>query len=101
MNFHVMVDSGLLSNYPIHIFDSTKYIHPDSLINMYQQNKFTLGLLLDKPEQFHYKQPGNYPLPIHTLKRLCNFCVSASHCSNYLVVKRKVIYQKQSQRLKI
>ena len=67
MNFHVMVDGGLLSNYPVHIFDSTKYIYPDSSINMYQQNKFTLGLLLDKPEQFHYKQPGNYPLPIHTI----------------------------------
>ena len=67
MNFHVMVDGGLLSNYPIHIFDSTKYINPDSSINIFQQNKFTLGLLLDKPEQFHYKQPGNYPLPIHTL----------------------------------
>ena len=67
MNFHVMVDGEVLSNYPVHIFDSTKYIYPDLSINMYQQNKFTLGLLLDKPEQFHYKQPGNYPLPIHTI----------------------------------
>lgn len=67
MNFHLMVDGGLLSNYPIHIFDSTKYINPDSSGNMYQQNKSTLGLLLDKPEQLDYKQQGNYPLPIHTL----------------------------------
>ena len=62
-----MVDGEVLSNYPVHIFNSTKYIYPDLSINMYQQNKFTLGLLLDKPEQFHYKQPGNYPLPIHTI----------------------------------
>ena len=66
-NFHVMVDGEVLSNYPVHIFDSAKYIYPDSSTNMYQQNKFSLGLLLVKPEQFHYKQTGSYPLPIHTL----------------------------------
>ena len=66
-NFHLMVDGGLLSNYPVHIFDSTKFLYPDSSVNMYQQNIFTLGLLLDKPEQFSYKQPGNYPLSVRTL----------------------------------
>jgi NTE family protein len=65
--FHVMVDGGLLSNYPIQIFDSSKYINSDCSSNAYQKNESTLGLLLDKPEQLEYKQPGNYPLPIHTL----------------------------------
>lgn len=66
-NYHLMVDGGLLSNYPIQLFDSTKYISGDTINNVYQLNKFTLGLLLDKPEQLEYTQRGNYPLPIHSL----------------------------------
>ena len=63
MNFHVMVDGEVLSNYPAHIFDSAKYIYPDSSINMYQQNKFTLGLLLDKPEQSSTNSRAIIPYP--------------------------------------
>jgi NTE family protein len=66
-NYHLMVDGGLLSNYPIQIFDSTKYISGDTINNIYRLNKYTLGLLLDKPEQLEYTQRGTYPLPIHSL----------------------------------
>ncbi len=67
-NYHLMVDGGLVANYPVHIFDSSKYITTDpNAINHYQQNKFTLGLLLDKPEQLQYKQGETYPLPIHSI----------------------------------
>jgi NTE family protein len=66
-NFHLMVDGGLLSNYPLQVFDSTRYINNDTTTNAYQKNSFTLGLLLDKPEQLEFKQQGNYPLSINTL----------------------------------
>lgn len=66
-NFHLMVDGGLLSNYPLQVFDSSKYINNNTTKNVYQRNQFTLGLLLDKPEQLEFKQQGNYPLHINTL----------------------------------
>lgn len=65
--YHLMVDGGMLANYPIHIFDSTKFITGDTMNNSFLQNKETLGLLLDKPEQLEYRDKGNYPLPIYSL----------------------------------
>ncbi len=62
---HLMVDGGLLSNYPIQMFDSVKYT-TDSSENVFMENSETLGLLLDKPEQLSYKE-GVYPLPIGSL----------------------------------
>jgi NTE family protein len=68
-NYDLMVDGGLLSNYPIHIFDSTKYMNEDVTVNKFLENNETLGLLLDKPEQIEYNrtQAGNYPLSIRSL----------------------------------
>ena len=66
-NFHLMVDGGLLSNYPLQVFDSVKYVYNDTTPNVHRRNPYTLGLLLDKPEQLEFKQQGNYPLPINTL----------------------------------
>jgi NTE family protein len=67
-NYHLMVDGGLIANYPIQIFDSTKYISTDGRIkNDYIKNNETLGLLLDKPEQFNYNNEGNYPLAVRSL----------------------------------
>lgn len=66
---HVMTDGGLLSNYPIQIFDNEKY--GDCItVGKQKQNKETLGLLLEKPEQIEYSQhgKGNYPLPIKTVR---------------------------------
>ncbi len=68
-NIHVMTDGGLLSNYPIQIFDSEKY--GDCLINgTLKQNKETLGLILEKPEQIAYSKyhTGNYPFRIHSAR---------------------------------
>jgi NTE family protein len=78
-NLHLMVDGGVLSNYPLFLFDSTKYISasgaefmPDSIAqkNMPVGNPETLGLLMENPEQLSYneKQPGNYPIPINSLR---------------------------------
>jgi NTE family protein len=68
---HVMVDGGVLSNYPIFIFDSTRYMrHADSAINRYQQNHETIGLLMEMPEQIQYNVAinGNAPLPIYNMR---------------------------------
>lgn len=67
---HVMVDGGMLVNYPLSLFDSTKYLSStDSVKNMFVENPFTLGLLLEDPEQVnHQRQYGrNAPMAIHDL----------------------------------
>jgi NTE family protein len=66
-NYHLMVDGGLLSNYPLQLFDSTKYISNQEFSNTYQKNQQTLGLLLDRPEQLDDTREGTYPLSIHSL----------------------------------
>lgn len=50
-NYHLMVDGGLLSNYPIEIFDSSRYFSCDSNKCL---NRETLGLLLETPEQLDF-----------------------------------------------
>ena len=67
---HVMVDGGVLSNYPLFLFDSSKYISNDAVeINRSKENPETLGLLLEMPGQIEYnkKQAGNYPFTINTV----------------------------------
>ncbi len=68
-NLHLMTDGGLLSNYPIQIFDDEKYGDCVTIFGQ-KQNKETLGLLLEKPEQIEYSKikKGNYPLPIKTVR---------------------------------
>ncbi len=68
---HIMIDGGVLSNYPLSIFDSTKYITGGANgINKPAINPETLGLLMEIPEQIKYneQQPGNYPLAISSLR---------------------------------
>jgi NTE family protein len=67
---HVMVDGGVLSNYPIFLFDSTRYINgnnPD--VNTAMLNRETLGLLMEMPEQIQYniEQHGIYPFEINSM----------------------------------
>jgi NTE family protein len=45
-SLHVMVDGGLLHNYPIHMFDSTHFI-AGAVGNTYQYNTSVLGLKID------------------------------------------------------
>ncbi|MCY7422743.1 MAG: patatin-like phospholipase family protein [Chitinophagaceae bacterium] len=61
-NFHTMVDGGLLSNYPITMFDFKLYNSSNN-----DENAETLGLLLDKPEQVSFRPGESYPLPVHSL----------------------------------
>lgn len=67
---HVMVDGGVLSNYPIFLFDSARYIN-NSVPNAetVTENPETLGLLMEMPEQIKYntRQPGISPLAIYTI----------------------------------
>lgn len=64
---HMMVDGGLLSNYPISIFDSPQYFNCKDLKNVCR-NMETLGLLLEKPEQLNYHNGNkNKPLQITSL----------------------------------
>ncbi len=67
-NFHMMVDGGLLSNYPVHIFDSTRYIQSGKE-NYYVLNNETVGMLLDKPEAQLLQQKSRRPLTIQTLSQ--------------------------------
>ena len=48
--YHVMVDGGLIANFPIHLFDSTKYID-DSKPNEFAINAHTIGFRIDRAEQ--------------------------------------------------
>ena len=68
-SIHLMADGGLLSNYPIQLFDDKKYGNCVATGNTIE-NTETLGLILEKPEQIAYSQQykGNYPLPVHSVK---------------------------------
>jgi NTE family protein len=50
-DYHLMVDGGLLSNYPVGLFDSSRYF---SCASSECINTETLGLLLETPEQLDY-----------------------------------------------
>lgn len=67
---HVMVDGGVLSNYPISLFDSARYVTaPAANTKTTFENPETIGLLMEMPEQIKYnaQQPGVYPLAIDNM----------------------------------
>jgi NTE family protein len=64
-DLHLMVDGGLLSNYPVDMFDHPQYFSCDST-KTNCKNPETLGLLLEKPDQLEYGKT-NKPLPISSL----------------------------------
>jgi len=71
MNLHMMVDGGALSNYPLNIFDSSRYVSGVSLTrNVAMENPETLGLMMESPEQiaFNRTQKGNPPMPIKSMR---------------------------------
>ena len=68
---HVMVDGGVLSNYPLFLFDSTRYTGNHAAgENRYIENPETLGLLMERPDQlaFNETQPGNSPYTISSMR---------------------------------
>lgn len=67
---HVMVDGGVLSNYPLFLFDSTRYINSHiPIAGSFTENPETLGLLMEIPEQIQYntQQSGIYPFAIYSM----------------------------------
>lgn len=68
----VLVDGGILANFPLSLFDHRRYLHPDSLLPGPAGeepffNPETLGLRLDREEQIAYDVAGKglAPYPIH------------------------------------
>ncbi|NOT51765.1 MAG: patatin-like phospholipase family protein [Chitinophagaceae bacterium] len=47
----VVVDGGITGNFPIRMFDSTKYIAGNSSVNQFVINSETIGLRIDRDEQ--------------------------------------------------
>lgn len=67
---HVMVDGGALSNYPIFLFDSARYVNDENAtVTCSFENPETLGLLMEMPEQIQYntQHSGVYLSPINTM----------------------------------
>lgn len=68
---HVMADGAVMGNYPIFLFDSTKYLSGITIpVNRYVVNPETLGLLMEMPEMIEHrrKESGHYPLPINSMR---------------------------------
>ncbi|HSY62318.1 MAG TPA: patatin-like phospholipase family protein [Cytophaga sp.] len=67
-NIHVMVDGGVLSNYPIHMFDSTKYSSAFNSINTFYSNPETLGILLERSAQIKHNTQNSGVAPVQIKK---------------------------------
>jgi NTE family protein len=68
----VLVDGGILANFPLDLFDHRRYLYPDSLLSDPAGdapvfNPETLGVRLDREEQIEYDVAGQglAPYPIH------------------------------------
>ena len=69
-SLHVMSDGGVLGNYPLFLFDSTKYLDSERAgSNGPFENPYTLGIMVEMPEQIAYydSHAGNYPMPIESV----------------------------------
>jgi len=71
-NVHIMVDGGMLSNYPIYMFDSTKYSSKFDSINTPYSNPETLGIILERSDQITYNNQHSGVAPIE-IKKLKHF----------------------------
>lgn len=69
----IMVDGGLTGNFPIRIFDSTKYINA-SAQNSFAANGATVGFRIDRDEQIiSDKSAGSLaPMPVGNIKEYSN-----------------------------
>lgn len=67
----VVVDGGITGNFPIRMFDSTKYIDNNTPVNEFVINKETIGLRIDTDEQIN-KDKNNEnslaPFDVNSLK---------------------------------
>jgi NTE family protein len=71
---HVMVDGGLMDNFPIQIFDSSKYMDA-TLPNMPQVNPYTIGCRIDNKNQIALDQSkdNNKELAKINIKSIGNY----------------------------
>ncbi|MFN2457029.1 MAG: patatin-like phospholipase family protein [Chitinophagaceae bacterium] len=69
----VMVDGGFIANFPIHLFDSTKYIYPE-LPNKFFVNDRTIGFRIDRNEQIQNDSSakGLAAMPVTNFKEYIN-----------------------------
>jgi NTE family protein len=70
-NLQVMVDGGFIANYPLWLFDSTRYQTGFSGSNNFEVNKETLGFRIDREEQIELDRQGINqlaPLPVTDIK---------------------------------
>lgn len=67
----IVVDGGITGNFPIRIFDSTKYSSNPSTINQFIFNKETIGFRIDSDEQISKDKKNDNSLaalPINSFK---------------------------------
>lgn len=69
----IMIDGGLTGNFPIRIFDSTKYVNA-SAQNSFAANAATIGFRIDRDEQIiNDKNAGELaPMPVGNIKDYSN-----------------------------
>jgi NTE family protein len=72
-DLHVLVDGGFVANFPIRIFDSTRYTNAAS-VNEFAINNRTIGIRIDSEAQRQADSTGAglVPLPVTTLKQYIN-----------------------------
>jgi NTE family protein len=71
----IVVDGGITGNFPIRIFDSTRYSGDSRSTNQFVFNKETIGVRIDSEEQITRdmnEEPGLAPLPVNSLKEYLN-----------------------------
>jgi NTE family protein len=66
--FHVMVDGGVLANYPIQMFDSSKYSSRFDSVNIFYTNPETLGILLERSDQIKHNSQNAGVAPVNITK---------------------------------
>ena len=70
-SLQVMVDGGFIANFPLWLFDSTKYIAGHNGSNRFVVNNETLGFRIDREEQIALDKQGKKqlaPLPVNNFK---------------------------------
>jgi NTE family protein len=65
INYDILVDGGILDNYPIHTFDRKKYVGQNDTSSDITVNRATLGIRLDSEEQIRYDSANLGLAPIN------------------------------------
>ncbi len=71
----VVVDGGITGNFPIRMFDSTRYTGNNSTVNQFIINKETIGCRIDSDDQIEKDESGDpslAALPVNSLKEYLN-----------------------------